>query len=420
MIQRFQILCILIVLAGCNIFDSPTKPSHNDLLELSINYNNERITNSILISLNWSEITIEDFKEIKITRLNEHRDPDSYLPGEAEGGWITLITIINEFATSWVDTIYDDAPFRYRVDYYNKSGNYRRGEATVSIRPTSHLTIPTDVESIKSAVESVIIDSGDTVFVQPGIYEEHSFTFGDKELSLIGIAGAGQTALKWIVRKSDVETLIDTSFISIQAGLVQGLGIIDGHCLHGGGINAKGNATIKQCIIRNNIASHIELGGAWYPDAGYGGGLYLSGNVKVENCIIDSNRATREGTGIFIDQFANNVKIINCVLNANDLHSESSNVSIENTIITGISPSISTASVLPVSINYSHMGEQWIGQYPTNIIGELLFERLTVGVRYHLLPGSVCIDAGNPDPVFNDPDGTRNDIGVYGGPLGGW
>jgi hypothetical protein len=29
---------------------------------------------------------------------------------------------------------------------------------------------------------------------------------------------------------------------------------------------------------------------------------------------------------------------------------------------------------------------------------------------------SPCIDAGNPDPVFNDPDGTRNDMGAYGGP----
>jgi hypothetical protein len=25
---------------------------------------------------------------------------------------------------------------------------------------------------------------------------------------------------------------------------------------------------------------------------------------------------------------------------------------------------------------------------------------------------SPCIDAGNPDPLFNDPDGTRNDMGA--------
>jgi hypothetical protein len=32
---------------------------------------------------------------------------------------------------------------------------------------------------------------------------------------------------------------------------------------------------------------------------------------------------------------------------------------------------------------------------------------------YHLAHGSPCIDMGNPDPGFNDPDGTRNDMGAF-------
>lgn len=35
---------------------------------------------------------------------------------------------------------------------------------------------------------------------------------------------------------------------------------------------------------------------------------------------------------------------------------------------------------------------------------------------YTLLPGSPAINAGNPDPLFNNPDGSRNDIGAFGGP----
>jgi hypothetical protein len=31
-------------------------------------------------------------------------------------------------------------------------------------------------------------------------------------------------------------------------------------------------------------------------------------------------------------------------------------------------------------------------------------------------PGSPMIDAGDPDPAFNDPDGSRNDMGAFGGP----
>jgi len=34
--------------------------------------------------------------------------------------------------------------------------------------------------------------------------------------------------------------------------------------------------------------------------------------------------------------------------------------------------------------------------------------------------GSPCIDAGNPNPAFNDPDGTLSDLGAYGGPAGNW
>jgi len=420
MIRKYQFLFILIILAGCNIFDNPTKTTPEDLFVLSIAYNNEKITDALTIQLSWSEITIDNFKEIRITRLNEHRDPDSYLVGETDNGWITIASITDEFTTAWVDTVKDDAPFLYRVEYYDEDNNYRRSEKLVNIQPTTHLTIPTDITKIKSAIESYIIDDGDTVYVYPGVYVENSISFGEKEVSLIGTMGAEQTILKWLARMADVEPLADTSFITIQAGLVQGIGILNSIGMNGGGINAKGNAVVRQCIIRKNIASNMPAGPAIIPNAGYGGGLHLSGQVTLENCIIDSNSTTKKGSGIYIDGFANDVQIVNCVLNANDLYSESPNVSIENTIITGISPTIGSNSVLPTYINYSHIGEQWNVQYPTNILGEILFKRLTGGVRYHLLPGSVCIDTGNPDPIFNDFDGSRNDIGPYGGPLGNW
>jgi hypothetical protein len=36
---------------------------------------------------------------------------------------------------------------------------------------------------------------------------------------------------------------------------------------------------------------------------------------------------------------------------------------------------------------------------------------------FHLRPGSPCINAGDPSPLYNDPDGSRNDLGAYGGPY---
>ena len=36
---------------------------------------------------------------------------------------------------------------------------------------------------------------------------------------------------------------------------------------------------------------------------------------------------------------------------------------------------------------------------------------------FRLRPESPCIDSGHPSSEYNDPDGTRNDMGIYGGPY---
>lgn len=43
-----------------------------------------------------------------------------------------------------------------------------------------------------------------------------------------------------------------------------------------------------------------------------------------------------------------------------------------------------------------------------------------VGFDFTLSPGSPVVDAGNPEAAHQDTDGSRNDMGAYGGPLGDW
>jgi parallel beta-helix repeat protein len=52
------------------------------------------------------------------------------------------------------------------------------------------------------------------------------------------------------------------------------------------------------------------------------------------------------------------------------------------------------------------------------ISADPMFVDATAG-DYHLAEGSPCIDTGDPAAAYNDPDGTRNDMGAYGGQGGG-
>jgi hypothetical protein len=57
----------------------------------------------------------------------------------------------------------------------------------------------------------------------------------------------------------------------------------------------------------------------------------------------------------------------------------------------------------------------------TNVVVDCLHVDPVAG-DWRLSPGSPCIDAG-PTSADRDVDGTRNDLGVYGGPMsqgGGW
>jgi len=406
---------IIIVLTICCVnisckFPLDTTPTNSgEILQLEAKYNkNKRMLDTLIVKLSWSEITLENFKEIKLTRFNEHRDPKSYTEEITENGWITIATIIDEFKTSWIDTVEDDAVFKYRVDFYNQDNDYRRAETVVTPRPTTHFNIPLDYEDIKTAVESYIMDDGDSVIVHSGTYEVNTFSFKNKHLLLTKADNSSTPIIKWkptLYHTGDI--LPDSSFIHMNNGVIQGFIVDGGFAKFGGGILATGDAQIINCGIFNNIAGYV--------DGGDGGGLYLSGSAYISNCIIYNNHSSNLGEGIFIDDRAQNVKIINCTIVNNNVYTESSNVQIINTILSG--------SYLPIEpyplVEYSYAGQHWYDQNSTNLLGDVAFVN-PEGSNFHLLPSSTGFDLGSPDPIFNDSDGSRNDIGAFGGPLGDW
>ena len=129
-------------------------------------------------------------------------------------------------------------------------------------------------------------------------------------------------------------------------------------------------------------------------------------NFEISNNTIINNTADSLG-GCFIKD-SSNVIFSNCILWNNSAQ--------EILLEEG-----SSAEVLYCDIQGGWSGEGNIDEDPLFVTGPLS--------DYHLSPGSPCIDAGNPNSLYNDPEdplnpgfalwpaqGTiRNDMGVYGG-----
>jgi hypothetical protein len=431
----FLILVYIGILVNCEQPLKPKKIDEDVEFELTIDYGDlTRMIDKAVINLTWSEITIDNFKEIRIIRYNDFRSPGSYPFGTTDNGWTTVATTTNPFVTSWTDTVYDDARFRYKVQYFDESNNFREKETAVSLPQTTHLMFPSEVDSLPAATRSYIIDDGDSILVAPGIHNVKSFSFYDKDFLLLGTEGANETNIHWAPSLStSSKVLLDSSYILMGNGRMKGITIQSGIAEYGGGIKAFGNAVIRNCIIRECSA----LTDAGF-SPGFGGALYLSDNALVENTIIRNDSTFYTDSGIFIDAVGTGVRIRNSVFFNNHIISETQSAIIENSLFIGsqnypYSPYPSINAGESPSVSFSAAGAAWSLIDETNITGLLDlvyvpddFHRLVfslgtpVPLDFHPNPGSVCIDSGNPDAAYNDRDGSRNDIGAYGGPGGVW
>jgi hypothetical protein len=76
---------------------------------------------------------------------------------------------------------------------------------------------------------------------------------------------------------------------------------------------------------------------------------------------------------------------------------------------------IKTELNVSVDITYSNIENGWVGEGNINKDPKFIDPD---SENFHLLPESPCRDSGSPLPQYNDRDGSRNDMGAYGGPHG--
>jgi parallel beta-helix repeat protein len=164
-------------------------------------------------------------------------------------------------------------------------------------------------------------------------------------------------------------------------------------------------------IVKNNII--------YINEAGRGIVLYNSNNSEIYNNIIKDKSAL--GIGIDIINSSNSKIINNLIFNSGKgINEENSISTVFNNIV--MNNNIFGMQLSPTSqYNFNDVWNNSVNYLEINpgsndISYNPLFVDTTKG-DYRLLPNSPCINAGNFNVQYNDPDGTRNDIGVYGGPY---
>jgi hypothetical protein len=150
-------------------------------------------------------------------------------------------------------------------------------------------------------------------------------------------------------------------------------------------------------IFCDRDSSRITNNIIWKNKAKLGGGISCDRSAAtVINGTITANMAVYGG-GIFVDK--GSVRMINLILwqNEDDLYFKQ----------------LSSTS----RPDHSNIGDGDFRGLNGNISADPLFADPENG-DFRLQPGSPCINSGNLEPIYYDHDGSRNDMGAYGGPEG--
>lgn len=179
----------------------------------------------------------------------------------------------------------------------------------------------------------------------------------------------------------------------------------------GGGIYSLDNdnsPTLSNCVFSGNHAT--SNGGALY-NSGVGG-FPNPAPPKLQNNTFYANTALGSGGAVFNNNTNGNTPVDSCIFWNN---SDGSGAAETDQIVFSGAFSINYSSVQNWTGAFGGVGN--IGQNPVFINANGLDGVPgTEDDNLHLLVGSPCINTGNPSPALNDPDGSRNDMGAYGGP----
>ena len=353
------------------------------------------VENEIDICLNWND--------------NSNIEEGFTIERKIEDSEYQFLANVNQNITTYIDVNVENlTTYYYRVYAYTQNHNSEYSNETSVTCYQGMLLVPDEYSTIQAAINSA--NYGDTVLVFPGNYLENINYNGN----CVTVA-----SLYMITNNPDYvsQTIIDGnqngSVVTFESGegssaILTGFTVTNGNSDEGGGIYLNSSSPIlKNLTIKNNNTSYYG-----------GGGIYCNSYSipHIENVILIGN----SGYGLYC--YTNSSPYLLNVTFTKNSHGicayYDANPDLNNCILwDNGSSEISEYQDHDIDVYYSDIQGGWSGT--GNIDSNPQFINPTLG-NYHLSPGSPCIDAGNPYPQYNDPDGSRNDMGAYGGPGGDW
>jgi hypothetical protein len=279
------------------------------------------------------------------------------------------------------------------------------------------INVPADQPTIQAGINAS--SDGDIILVAPGVYDE-LIIFPGHSVILMSEQGPEVTFIESSAKKEIVDSasyfdnhkeLPDTLSRTVKGyDLISLTSAASGSVIDG--FTFRNADNIDNVIFVTGTVSTISIINNFFYDLNAYDIIRATDNASVQ---VSRNIFSNSATGNIIVTTSPDCSFINNTVDGGHrgLAIYGSNSTILNNIVINIGE---YAIMEPAPSTYVDYNDFWQNGYnnnpgPNGISQDPLFVNPSID-DYSLNTNSPCRDAGHPDPQYNDPDGTRNDMGA--------